>query len=631
MSGTIIPQAEQQFCDINGHPLANGYVYMYVPNTTTFKDTFQDPALTIRNTNPIRLDGSGRAIIWGTGSYRQIVQDANANLIYDQVTEDTTGGLLGGIVDSTFLAGSGFTPGTTTTLTLAAGPGSVANMWIYFDGVYQADSNVASISGTTLTFTAPIPVGTTVVTVKIGATVAIGTPGAGTVVDTSLGRPSRIYNAAFSRNVTQLINTPGTVSTWQLFTPQGDIVDISASTTCGLQEAINYATTNGYNLEVIGCTATPAPGVQYGILFCSTAIQFPALRSTSVRMVGVHVIFTAAVTGAGMTFDSMDLCDIEIIGEIVYQGNGNAVSFRPTLPVPVDGGTFIDASRVHIGAVVTNGGAPNCCIIFDTGVSSISFLDFSCDEVNGAGAVGQPPSTLYGVLVGNPQANTAFEMNTIKLGHVHQFKNAGVQIGTTQTQQQNMRGNIWDIGSLKPQGTNSTSALNTFGQGDQFRIGGISNEEGAFGYGIVVQPGADYNGIDCGVNLGAGVYGTLLNSGSALNRVWVGEFAGAGAAFLDNGSQNYRLGAAKSGNTFTANTTVIYEPDGTIVQTMNNVQGNTGGAVTSFPVAFPLQCDSCIATCTNQVVAFSASANQTSVTITSASGTPNFNVIARGR
>lgn len=198
MAGTILPQAVETFVDANGKPLAGGSVYMYIPNTTTFKNTWQDPALTILNTNPIILNASGQAIIWGTGSYRQQVFDVNGNLIWDQVTEDTSSGLLGNMTDDTFTSGSGFTPGTTTALTLTVAPGSIQNTWIYFDGIYQADNSIASLVGTTLTFSSPIPVGVQLVTVKIGSTIAIGTPSDGTVTDASVASNAAIQSSKLS-------------------------------------------------------------------------------------------------------------------------------------------------------------------------------------------------------------------------------------------------------------------------------------------------------------------------------------------------------------------------------------------------------------------------------------------------
>jgi len=86
MSGSLLPNAKQQFLDANGASLAGGKVYYYIPSTTTFKNTYQDSALTILNTNPIVLDSAGECIAYGSGAYRQQVFDVNNNLIWDQVT-----------------------------------------------------------------------------------------------------------------------------------------------------------------------------------------------------------------------------------------------------------------------------------------------------------------------------------------------------------------------------------------------------------------------------------------------------------------------------------------------------------------------------------------------------------------
>ncbi len=86
MSG-ILPNGKQQFIDSNGNPLASGKVYYYIPSTTTFKNTYQDPALIILNSNPIQLDANGQCIAYGSGSYRQQVYDVNNNLIWDQESD----------------------------------------------------------------------------------------------------------------------------------------------------------------------------------------------------------------------------------------------------------------------------------------------------------------------------------------------------------------------------------------------------------------------------------------------------------------------------------------------------------------------------------------------------------------
>lgn len=82
----LLPNGKQTFLDQNGAPLASGYVWFYIPNTTTPKNTWQDSAQTILNLNPVPLDAAGRAIIYGSGVYRQQVYDVNNNLIWDQLT-----------------------------------------------------------------------------------------------------------------------------------------------------------------------------------------------------------------------------------------------------------------------------------------------------------------------------------------------------------------------------------------------------------------------------------------------------------------------------------------------------------------------------------------------------------------
>lgn len=82
----LLPNAQQQFCDNNGQPLAGGLVYFYTPGTTTPKTTYQDQSLSVPNSNPVVLDAAGRATIWGNGSFRQVVCDSNGNVIWDGVT-----------------------------------------------------------------------------------------------------------------------------------------------------------------------------------------------------------------------------------------------------------------------------------------------------------------------------------------------------------------------------------------------------------------------------------------------------------------------------------------------------------------------------------------------------------------
>lgn len=84
----LLPNAKSQFVDANGAPLANGTVGFYIPATLTAKTTWQDQAGTIPNANPVVLDSRGQALIWGTGTYRQILKDASGVTIWDGLTQD---------------------------------------------------------------------------------------------------------------------------------------------------------------------------------------------------------------------------------------------------------------------------------------------------------------------------------------------------------------------------------------------------------------------------------------------------------------------------------------------------------------------------------------------------------------
>jgi len=69
------------------------------------------------------------------------------------------------IVDETFVGGVDYTAGTTTVLTLKESFASSDRLWVFFDAAFQGDDQY-SLSGTSLTFTSAIPVGTQKVYIK---------------------------------------------------------------------------------------------------------------------------------------------------------------------------------------------------------------------------------------------------------------------------------------------------------------------------------------------------------------------------------------------------------------------------------------------------------------------------------
>lgn len=143
---SLLPPAEVTFTDANGVPLAGGSVTFYIPNTTTPKDTWQNSGQSILNSNPITLDSAGRAIIYGSGTYRQVVKDAVGNLIWDQITSEPGAGPI---------SYGGTSTGTANAQILSSGTFSSVDGSIlsFIAGLTNTGSMTMSVGGS-----APIPV-----------------------------------------------------------------------------------------------------------------------------------------------------------------------------------------------------------------------------------------------------------------------------------------------------------------------------------------------------------------------------------------------------------------------------------------------------------------------------------------
>jgi len=85
----LLPLGQQQFFDANGNPLSGGSVTFYVPNTMTLKNTWQDAGQITLNTNPVVLDASGSATIYGSGDYVQVVRDIDGTVQWTKATSSS--------------------------------------------------------------------------------------------------------------------------------------------------------------------------------------------------------------------------------------------------------------------------------------------------------------------------------------------------------------------------------------------------------------------------------------------------------------------------------------------------------------------------------------------------------------
>jgi hypothetical protein len=202
----FIPPGKSQFLDSDGRPLVGASVYHYIPGTSTPKDTYQDAGQTVLNTNPVILDAAGEAVIFGSGSYRQVLIAADGTTIWDEETQEP-----GASVGDSTVSGNLSVAGSTTAVDVSASGN------VHVSGDFAADG-LTSLGGTTNTRDlncggALTVFGTTTLSGDLGATsiTASGDIGANNITAAGvLGANTISVSGTFS----------GTTSGWQL-TPTG--------------------------------------------------------------------------------------------------------------------------------------------------------------------------------------------------------------------------------------------------------------------------------------------------------------------------------------------------------------------------------------------------------------------------
>ncbi|QDO99085.1 hypothetical protein FNB15_18220 [Ferrovibrio terrae] len=143
---------------------------------------------------------------------------------------------------------------------------------------------------------------------------------------------------------------------WSVFDQTGAEIDISASTTAGLQEAIDYACEYGYDLLVFGGGHRTSDGSMPATISCTTGINWPPMQGQTIWFGGVDVYFAPGVgSDPGFHFDSCMGVNFHFAGEIQYGGSGSAVLFEPRNDVPLDVNTVIVDSTFYLHTVGSQG------------------------------------------------------------------------------------------------------------------------------------------------------------------------------------------------------------------------------------------------------------------------------------
>jgi len=160
-SATLLPNGQQQFIDGNGNPYASGTVTFYsnFPTCTTLKNTWSDSGQTVLNTNPVVLDAAGRATIFGSGTYCQVLKNSSGTTIWTKETGDAA---------STSTLGWGSTSGGTAnaqTVTVTGFSSTNGQTFYFVAGATNTGALTLSVnSGSPISVVKPTPTGTAMLT-----------------------------------------------------------------------------------------------------------------------------------------------------------------------------------------------------------------------------------------------------------------------------------------------------------------------------------------------------------------------------------------------------------------------------------------------------------------------------------
>ena len=200
-SATLMPNGQQQFIDATGKPYANGRVFFYsnFPTCTVLKNTYQNEAATVLNTNPVVLDAAGRATIFGSGAYCQVLKDANGTTIWTKYTSDTSS------ASNLGWGGTGSGTANAQTVTVTGFSGVNGQTFYFVPSATNTGPLTLSVNaGSPIAVVKATPSGSTVLA---GAEVV-----AGTVVGVTYVSSTGQFNLVTNNNT--LIGYPGEIRTF---------------------------------------------------------------------------------------------------------------------------------------------------------------------------------------------------------------------------------------------------------------------------------------------------------------------------------------------------------------------------------------------------------------------------------
>lgn len=346
-AATLLPQGKTQFVGNDGTPLSGGLVYFYIPGTTTPKNTFQDAAGTILNTNPVVLDSGGRAIIYGSGAYQEAVFDNLGNVIWNAVTADTAaggtsfGGTSTGSANAQIVAAGSFTSQPGQAITYLAGFTNSAAL------------SLTPTGGSAIPVLKDLNTGPTALT------------GGETVIGNSI---TVVYDQ--TRGAFHLISLPPQNSTPGDFSVGGNLTVAGASTMAGVN-----ITTLSASGAIVGATTL---GITGAATFGSLAVNNNGTIAGTLGVggtLGVTGTTTLGVLNAGVT----GLGSTAVTGLLTVSGQTHTGGATATAPYNTNGAIVVPFG---VGIRAANTISARCTVT--SGTASIG-NGFNCNQLTTSG------------------------------------------------------------------------------------------------------------------------------------------------------------------------------------------------------------------------------------------------------
>lgn len=349
-SAVILPNARTQFSDSNGAPLVAGSVGFYIPTTLTPKTTWQDPNQSTPNANPVALDSSGTALIYGSGQYREILKDFNGTTIWDGLTQGV----------GPFPVWGGTSTGTPNAQIVAAG-----------NWVQQAGEQLAFRAGFT---------NTTSMTLQIGATTY-------SLSKTGNSGPTGLTGGEIVAGNIYTVTYDSTLGGLQVAN-QAITGGFGASTNIASNSTTDLGSVTSHNANITGTTGISSFGSSAVVGFPIYSISFAGAltltyNATSMILPGAANIVTSAGDSAQAQYlgsGNWQIVDYTRVAAAPLQPNsGIAGGFRnlkltatasTVATITADGATLYDSSGAPAyvsGVSLTNTNSGNGANGLDTG------------------------------------------------------------------------------------------------------------------------------------------------------------------------------------------------------------------------------------------------------------------------